>query len=307
MLIRQSAFTENRRMLKGGLHCHTTRSDGDLTPEEVIRYHKEHGYDFLALTDHRIYNYTNFAPDEGVTIIPGMEFDNTFENNSRGRRTFHTVCLGPDDASNGYRQDERFSSGTAQDQDVYQRYLDRIHEKNNITIYCHPDWSCTPARYFERMRGNFAMELWNSGDVIDNEMDVDNGVLWDELLGQGQKIFGVAVDDGHSINHHCHGWVMVNAENNVKAILRALSAGDFYASCGPVIRDFYVEDDVAHVVTEPCCRIRFQSSGHPTRMSLGDGLTEASLSLKGKNYAYIRASVMDSQGRRAWTNPIFLA
>ena len=46
-------------MLKGGLHCHTTRSDGRGTPEEVIRLHAAKGYDFLALTDHRIYNRRN--------------------------------------------------------------------------------------------------------------------------------------------------------------------------------------------------------------------------------------------------------
>ena len=35
-MIRQAAFTGNARLLKGGLHCHTTRSDGRGTPEEVI-------------------------------------------------------------------------------------------------------------------------------------------------------------------------------------------------------------------------------------------------------------------------------
>ena len=74
----QQAFSGNERMLKGGLHCHTTRSDGQGTPEEVIRRHHEHGYDFLAITDHRNYNYLNFAPEVPITIIPGMEFDNTF-------------------------------------------------------------------------------------------------------------------------------------------------------------------------------------------------------------------------------------
>ena len=67
-------------MLKGGLHCHTTRTDGEGTPEEVIRLHKDNGYDFLAITDHRLYNYKNFAPDTGITIIPGVEFDNIFYN-----------------------------------------------------------------------------------------------------------------------------------------------------------------------------------------------------------------------------------
>ena len=36
-MIRQAAFLEKRKMLKGGLHCHTTRSDGKGTPEEVAQ------------------------------------------------------------------------------------------------------------------------------------------------------------------------------------------------------------------------------------------------------------------------------
>ena len=34
----QQAFGGNEKMLKGGLHCHTTRSDGRGTPEEVIMH-----------------------------------------------------------------------------------------------------------------------------------------------------------------------------------------------------------------------------------------------------------------------------
>lgn len=32
-IIRQAAFEPCEKMLKGGLHCHTTRSDGSGTPE----------------------------------------------------------------------------------------------------------------------------------------------------------------------------------------------------------------------------------------------------------------------------------
>ena len=94
-MIRQQAFGGKEKMLKGGLHSHTTRSDGRDTPEETIRYYHENGYDFLAITDHRRYNYKNFVPEIPITIIPGMEFDNCFED-GKGFRTFHTVCLGPE-------------------------------------------------------------------------------------------------------------------------------------------------------------------------------------------------------------------
>lgn len=303
---RQQAFIGREKMLKGGLHCHTTRSDGRGDPADVIRLHHSQGYDFLALTDHRIYNYTNFAPEVPITIIPGMEFDNTFFRD-HGFRCFHTVCIGPaKEDGNGYSQDQRFDSGTAKDQTQYQLYLDRIHSNRNLTIYCHPEWSSTPARYFDRLQGDFAMEIWNSGCVLENDMDAD-AACWDELLGQGKVIYGVATDDGHQMDHHCRGWVMVRAENNIGAILNALAGGAFYSSCGPQIQDFYVENGKAVLLCSPAAKIRFHSDCHPTqiRTSRDGDLTRAEVEL-GDGYRYIRATVIDNAGRYAWTNPIFL-
>ncbi len=303
---RQQAFMGDEPTLKGGLHCHTTRSDGKGTPEEVIRLHYENGYSFLALTDHRLYNYQNYASDVPLTILPGMEYDNKFQGGC-GFRCFHTVCLGPSkEDGNGYDQDQRLESGKALNQEEYQPYLDEIHRNNNLTIYCHPEWSSTPARYFDKLEGNFAMEIWNSGCVIENDMDTD-AAYWDELLGQGKVIYGVATDDGHAMHQHCKGWVMVKAENNVNAILDALKNGKFYSSCGPEIYDFYIENDTAVIECSPACKVRFHSDMHPTKIFRGEGLTRVEFPLKGyfENYKYVRAVVIDKDGKFAWTNPIF--
>ena len=237
-MIRQTAFEGTQPLLKGSLHCHTTRSDGLLSPEEVIRLHGRYGYDFLALTDHRIYNRTDYAPDSGVLILPGMEMDRLLA--LPGRRWFHTVCLGPA-GDPPFAQDERFESGVVDDAEAYQPLLDSLHAAGFLTIYCHPEWSMTPARLFEKQRGNFAMEIWNSGCVLENGLD-GNAAYWDELLLQGIRIFGVATDDGHARHHHGNGWVRVRAEKNVPDILRALREGAFYASCGPELHDFYIAD-----------------------------------------------------------------
>ena len=301
----QQAFAGCEKMLKGGLHCHTTRSDGSVEPEEVIRIHYEHGYDFLALTDHRYYNYTNYAPDVPITIIPGMEFDSTFEH-GKGFRCFHTVCIGPaKEDGNGFEQDQRPASGKATTQEEYQPYLDDIHAKGNLTFYCHPQWSSTPARCFDKLEGDFAMEIWNSGCVIECDMDAD-AAYWDELLGQGKVIYGVATDDGHAKDQHCIGWVMVRAENNINAILTALKEGRFYSTCGPEIYNFYVENGKAVVECSPACKIRFHSDMHPTRITYSaDGdLIRAECSVS--DYKYVRAVVIDQNGKYAWTNPIFL-
>ena len=307
-MIRQAAFIDSNKMLKGGLHCHTTRSDGSCTPEEVMILHKENGYDFLAITDHRRYNHVNFAPETGLTIIPGMEFDNGGSIPCKhGFRTYHTVCIGPSrEDGNGFDHEEILPSAIAPDQQTYQTYLDDIHAKKNLTIYCHPEWSSTPARYFEKLKGNFAMEIWNSGCVIDNDMDKD-AAYWDELLGQGIRIFGVATDDGHPVYHHCKGWVMVNAENNVNAILKALEDGAFYSSTGPEIYDFYVKDGKAVIECSPVSMIRLHCDCHPTCLVQdpdGKPLTRAEFEISG--YDYARITVIDEQGRHAWTNPIFL-
>ena len=305
-MIRQAAFVEKRKMLKGGLHCHTTRSDGRLSPEDTIRLHVESGYDFLALTDHRKYNYANFG-DQPITIIPGMEMDRNFAD-AKGVHCFHTVAIGPArEEGNGFEQDQTFERGVIHQPQDYQPVLDWLHENRNLTFYCHPEWSGTPAREFENLQGNFAMEVWNTGCVLENEMDV-NAPYWDEILAQGKRILGVATDDGHAPDQHCQGWVRVNAENRIGDILAALESGAFYSSCGPEIYDFYLRDDgVAVVDCSPCRFVGFICFGNPTRIFRNaDGLvTHAEMQIP-DHYSYLRVTMVDEQGRRAWSNPIFL-
>lgn len=126
---------------------------------------------------------------------------------------------------------------------------------------------------------------------------------------QGQRIFGVATDDGHPIHQHCKGWVMVNSENNINAILAALKNGAFYSSCGPEIRDFYVNDEGKAVVEcSPCRFIAFCYGRFPTQMYRNaDGLITRAEFKVPEYFSYIRATMVDETGRRAWTNPIFLS
>jgi hypothetical protein len=304
-MARQGAFSGPEKMLKGALHVHTTRSDGRGTPEDVMRVYAEKGFDFLAITDHRIYNYKNFAPETGLTIIPGMEMDRNIT--STAGMCFHTVAIGPRrEAGNGFSQDERFESGTVRDQYEFQPMLDFLHENGNLTFYCHPDWSRTPARSYEEMKGHFAMEIWNTGCAFENDMDT-NAWGWDELLVSGRRIFGVAVDDGHPMCQHGHGWVMVRAQNDVSAILAALKRGDFYSSCGPEIYDFRVEGDTACVECSPVRFICFVNGVRPNEVVRNEnGLVTSAKVKVHPAPKYLRATMVDDLGRRAWTNPIFL-
>ncbi|MDR0396472.1 MAG: hypothetical protein LBH66_04145 [Oscillospiraceae bacterium] len=310
MKIVQSAFAPGAKTLKGALHVHTTRSDGADSPESVLRLYASKGYDFVALTDHNVYNTKNFAPDTNLLIIPGVErdFDMPDSKNSLVH-TFHTVALGRSpERGNRYVHDQRFSfKGTVADQRAVQPLLDEIHGAGNVTFLCHPEWSGTPAREFDQMQGHFGMEIWNSGCALDNDQDT-NAAYWDEILGLGKGWHGIAVDDGHTMRQHALGWVAVNADKTIDAVIDALVSGAFYSSCGPEIYGFYVDDGKAVVECSPCLFAGFAFARKPSSLTWdreNAGVTRAEFAIP-EGLPYLRAIVKDAQGRRAWTNPIRL-
>jgi len=73
-------------LTKGDLHIHSTASDGELTPREIILTAKERGIDTIAITDHNTTNGIKEASDvgrqHGVSVIPGIELSTRNNNNS---------------------------------------------------------------------------------------------------------------------------------------------------------------------------------------------------------------------------------
>ena len=69
----------SRYPFRGDLHMHTFRSDGDQSPAVVASEYRKHGYDFLAITDHRRYYPSLEAMDAykdvpiEYTLVPGEE------------------------------------------------------------------------------------------------------------------------------------------------------------------------------------------------------------------------------------------
>ena len=303
MLIHQAAFEGNAPMLKGNLHCHTTRSDAKSSPETVIRQYAAMGYDFLALTDHRRYNYENFAPDTHITILPGMELDANIPD--PGNHCVHIVSVGPEkEKGNGFQQDQRFESLRVEDASQASSLVELIREAGNLPVFCHPEWSGNTAQEILSLADIGLMEIWNSGCVVENGLD-NRAAYWDEVLCSGRKMYGVATDDGHQLYQNGLGYIRLRAENTPSAILDALRRGAFYASCGPEIYDFYLEDDKAVILCSPVEVIRFRHFRVPYVERRGPGIMgHQTVPVKGTNY--IRAEIMDSQGRMAWTNPIFL-
>jgi hypothetical protein len=75
------------------LHCHSTASDGVLSPAEVIRRAAANGVSVLALTDHDelagIADAAEAARAAGIRLVPGVEISVTW-----GGISIHVVGLG---------------------------------------------------------------------------------------------------------------------------------------------------------------------------------------------------------------------
>src|SRR5688500_12043967 len=81
---------------KGNLHTHTLNSDGDSTPDDVVRWYREHGYDLDTITDHNYLtnvdglNAIHGAADKFL-VIKGEEVTDRF-----GEKPIHVNGLSPD-------------------------------------------------------------------------------------------------------------------------------------------------------------------------------------------------------------------
>jgi len=77
------------------LHCHSTASDGVLTPTAVVQRAADFGVTALALTDHDttagLFEAQQQASLVGLRLIPGIELSTNWQN-----KCFHIVGLGID-------------------------------------------------------------------------------------------------------------------------------------------------------------------------------------------------------------------
>lgn len=155
--------------------------------------------------------------------------------------------------------------------------------------------------------GFIAVEVFNT-TCMENGKGCSS-VHWYDLLDEGRIVGGLAVDDVHGTDDRFQAWTMIKStELSIKGIMEALRSGSYYSSCGPVIEDFRRLGDKIVVKCSPAKRIHFigrRTSGFSVRPENDSLISGAELGICG-GLGYVRAEVIDADGRRAWTNPIVL-
>lgn len=306
MTLRMPAFSAPGRFWRGNLHTHSTRSDGVLSPEEVCRRYRAEGYDFLALTDHFVglwgYPIVDTVPmrAEGFTTILGAELHSGAMANGE---LWHILAVGlPAD----FAPSNTPSFLPVKDQETGAEIAARAVAAGAFVAIAHPQWSGLTLADARGITAAHAVEIYNHGCFAGCDR-ADGFAIADLLLTEGRDLSLIATDDAHfSEPDHFGGWVMVKSERNEpEALLAALKAGEFYSSTGPELRDVRVEDGKVVVECSAVTSIIAQGWGTGAKAVHGHSLTRGEVPLdRLNNSPWLRVTVIDAAGKRAWSNPI---
>ncbi len=165
--------------LKGQTHVHSNRSyDARTPPEQVVKFYRDRGYDFLVLTDHN--RVTALPSPEGMLVFAGVELSQNSATcdpkPSPGYRClFHLSGLFVDptrDAKQGERIPLQFRPGRL---DAYRAELAIVRELGGAPVLNHPlfhfaaDARLVRSLSADGVRRGPGTRAWTSGD--DSEQD----------------------------------------------------------------------------------------------------------------------------------------
>lgn len=283
--------------LKGNLHTHTAMSDGDSPPAEVAAWYRDHGYQFLVITDHD--KVTKTAAPDGLVLIPGEEVTDRLSGKS-----LHVNAIGLTRVVPPQR-------GTTK-VEVLQRNIDAVRAAGGIPLVNHPNfgWAFGSAELMQ-LRGVTLLEIASGHPYVNAQGPPSVESMWDDLLTAGKRVWGVAVDDSHHLKRPWDtdvalpgkAWVVVRAARaDAKSILRALEGGEFYASTGVELED--VSPYAVRVREKNTAHYRIQFIGAKGRVLQETVGPAASYEPRGDE-VYVRVKVTDSNGKCAWTQPVW--
>lgn len=331
-------ISSDKKQYKANLHCHSVRSDGKLTPEELKALYKANGYDVLAITDHCNPKDHSYLNEEGFLMLTGYE---AYIRSTGGRynqflpelhinlfardpKNETLICYNP-----GYTKyvpkeehDKIVKAGSERPREYTVEYINEFIntaiENGYLVSYNHPYWSMESEERILSYENIFSLEMYNTSSYVINNLE--NGeMLYDVMLRNGKRIGCHAGDDNHNghpfdspYNDSC-GWYTVFLADKLEysSIIDAMDKKDFYASNGPRINELSVVDGdegkTVHIECSPASKVfLYFGSKSPKHVRLPKGETRTSFDLPlHPNAEYLRVSVYDADGNIANSRGFF--
>lgn len=312
---------------KANLHCHSVLSDGHWTPEEIKSNYMAKGYSVIAYTDHDRFYTHNELSDADFLALNGYELGIGERGVSRiSPKTCHLCLIALDE---GRTEEKNYYDSvlTANEQadrtvnrhtpEIINHIIKEAKADGFFVTYNHPVWSLEADGDYMNYHGMHAMEITNYASIVEGYDDHD-ATIYDNMLRGGERIFCVSTDDNHDkypMSHPKHdsfgGFTFIKAkELSYSAITDALLKGNFYASEGPEIYELYYENGNVFIKTSDAVRIVLATDARRNQRvvgeKIGDTINEAVFSIDAKSGEFFRITVIDKEGKEAYTNAYFL-
>jgi predicted metal-dependent phosphoesterase TrpH len=301
-------FSKSGRFWRGNLHTHSNLSDGALPMDDVVGRYKRAGYDFVMMSEHFIQHFnwpiadTRHLRGNDFTTLIGAELH---APKTRAGELWHIVAAGlPLD----FAPAGKHETGA--------EIARRAADAGAFVGIAHPAWSQLTIEDGRAIDCAHAIEIYNHGCAIENDRG-DGFYLLDQLLNEGKRLTAFATDDAHfKTPDHFGGWVHVKAESlDPEALLAALKAGDYYASQGPLFQEITLDGKHIRIEASPVDTITVVCGNSRSCVANGRAITAAEFDLSTlergwlleKPSPWIRVTAIDNAGKRAWSNPYWLA
>ncbi len=198
---------------KANTHTHTTRSDGDYSPQQQVYNYQERGYDILAISDH----YLGFDTFESIGIT---DYYLTPLSSNEAEAMFLAHI-------NLFYVDMQYAFNTPD------AILSEVQNQGGIAVLNHPgryeDYisDATRIEWYTNYPCLAALEIVNRHNRYENDRQ-----HWDTLLTHfmpERNIYGMAADDAHDDNDMGWSYTMFIAPDRSEASIEyAFRNGNYY-------------------------------------------------------------------------------
>ncbi len=331
--MKQWLIDQRKKQYKANLHCHSTCSDGRLTPEQLKEEYKKRGYSVLAMTDHEHLVEHHDLTDEAFLLLTAYEmFIFTLPSDHNENSTSH-LCLysktphnkmlyfSPETVYSRYIREEEHPVACHAHKETREHTVEFVRRTVKdataagfLVSHCHPTWSLENEDFADAFEDCFAMEVYNHNSYMSGFFEY-NQHYYDYQIKRGRKMGTLATDDnhdaypiGHPQNDSFGGATYILADSlDYASIMGALERKDFYASSGPTIQGAFVENGTVKVYTSQAERIYFITNTRHRGAkiaSTGESVCEAEFQI-GETDKWVRIEVVDREGKRALSRAFF--
>jgi len=297
-------FAGDKNVYKANLHCHTTISDGKHSPEEIKHIYKTKGYSIVAFTDHGQLVPHDYLSDENFLALNACEVDINQKGEAWDRTKvyhFNLYATRPNMVDTPpLPQMDYF------DIDAINKYIADRRNEGFLVCYNHPYWSLQTDAEYSKLKGCFAMEIYNHGCEVEGFYGY-NPQSYDEMLRSGQQLYCVSTDDNHNhIDDSFGGFVNISSNSlKYEDVIDALKSGNFYSSQGPEIYEMSLEGNALTIKCSAVDSIVIFTMGRKCYVQTGKDIREAVFELSGDE-GYIRVMCRDSDKKDANSNAYWL-